>query len=356
MAPLLLLLALAQDPALQGPPAPGARGEWRRLNGIYLIVNEEVVTRAQFYRSVRRNLTEATTEQDLQDLERREQVGFVRNGLMTQAGRDLGFDPERVRKLVEDDRKEMIERAGSVTAFSQQLAAGRATPEEFREFREDFYYGLLWRAAVSGESQGAGGRPYVDRFVRPGRLLYEYRLLPPDRILPDTVRIQEIVVGIGPKRGSQEAKDLAEEIRNRALAGEDFGKLAQSYSDSNSRIQGGRVSENPIRVEDASRIVPNLAEFFENGRAGDISEVQPMRNEATGELESFQILRLEDVDRPGEVPLADVRVQEALRRRRTESLSALRINRALKDLFEGAYVWPAPETSPDAAGEPAGAR
>ena len=73
-----------------------------------------------------------------------------------------------------------------------------------------------------------------------------------------------------------------------------------------------------------------------------------MRDPQTAELIAFQLLRLEEVDRPGEVPLEDVRVQDALRKRRTENLSSRRIDRSLMELFDGAYVWPPPEPAAEA--------
>jgi hypothetical protein len=363
-APLLLVLALGfgaskqpdpvrgtdpgpeaapQDPA--GPPAPSSvEGEWRTLNEIFLVVNEEVVTLGQFLREVRRSAAVVTTREDLDRLALTKRDEFQRVMLMTQAGRDLGFDPERIRDLVREDRTRLIERSGSVTAFGEQLSESRLSPEEFERDRENAYYGELWRAAVSGESQGAGGRPYVDAYIRPGRLLFEYRRQPVEQILPQTVQIQEIVLRILDDRSARETLALANELRDRVLAGEDFGKLAEQHSDAQqTRALGGRVRGHH-RVDRMVEILPELTEFFVHGKEGDVCEPLPLRPE--GELLGYQLLRLTAVERGGELPLTDLRIQEALRSRRAERLAELRVRRSLIELYEAAYVWPPPAPPP----------
>ena len=102
-----------------------------------------------------------------------------------------------------------------------------------------------------------------------------------------TITVREITVNIATdNRGAnvaaeEEAKARAGQIRARALAGEDFEKLAAAVSDSPSRASGGLVG--PLSVSDLD---PALQKTFTGLKVGDISE--PFRT-----ARGFQLLKLE---------------------------------------------------------------
>ncbi len=79
------------------------------------------------------------------------------------------------------------------------------------------------------------------------------------------------------------ARARAEAVRARAVAGDNFGKLAADVSDSASRANGGLIG--PIKLDDLSA---DLAKIIEAMTIGEVSEP---RRTARG----YQILRLETV-------------------------------------------------------------
>lgn len=359
LAHLLLLLQSPTQapvqPPVASPPAPGAQegapapqqgpaSAPEVLNGIYLAVNEEVVTLADFYRELRRRGLSVTDEAERRRVFQENHADFVRQKLMTQAGRDLGFDPERVKSLVDDDLKGFIEDSGSVSSFGAALKGANLDAESFREQRQDFYYRELWQRSIDGRDPGVGGRPYVDRFVRPGRLLFQFRRQPADQLFPSRIQLQELLIG-APQAGSgQKALELCTALRERALAGEDFGKLAEQYSaDPESRRRSGLLPL--VELSRAREALPELVEFLDAASAGSISEPLPRRIE--NELVGFLLVRVHTLERREAPEFADREVQRLLRDRDVGRVSEFRRDLGLSQLYRAAYVWP-----PEARGQP----
>jgi len=348
---LPLLLALAQspnppprtgeasvlDPAQSAAPAPGPATAPEVLNGVYLIVNEEVITLAEFYRELRRRGQSVTNEEERRKLIQESHADFVRTRLMTQAGRDLGFDSARVDSLVSDDLKGFIEDSGSASAFGEQLKAADLDAETLRQQRRDFYFREFWLRSIDGRDPGVSGRPYVDRFVRPGRMLYQYRRQPVEQLFPSTIQLQAILVTAAQAGSAQKALELARALRERALGGEDFGALAETYSaDGESRRQKGLLPKSELaRVREG---FPDFAEFIDTAAVGAISEPTSLRVE--GELVGFILMRVAELERRDGAEFNDREVQRLLRDRDLKALGELRRDLGVNDLYRAAYIWP----------------
>lgn len=355
---LLLALAQSTDVPQAPPPAGGAApvaeqaqgpvGAVERLNEIYLVVNEEVVTFGEFFRELRRLGQSVTNEAEQLKAAQENHAGFLKNKLMSQAGRDLGFDPERVKTLVDDDLQGFIEDAGSVSGFGSVLKQSNLDAETFREQRQDFYYRELWQRSVDGRDPGVSGRPYVDRFISPSRLLYQYRRQPIEQLFPARIRVQAILVSAAQAGSGRRAQELAAALRERALGGEDFGELAKTYSaDGGSARQGGLLPM--TELENAKRAFPSLAEFFETAKAGAISEVAAHRVE--NEIAGFLVVRVDGLERLDSSQFADLHVQKLLRERDLKAQSEFRRDLRLAELYRAAYIWP-PEARPSGAPKP----
>lgn len=96
------------------------------------------------------------------------------------------------------------------------------------------------------------------------------------RVRLDLIRVRHILIayegaeGSTQSRAKEEARNLAERLLKRAKAGEDFAKLAQAYSDSESGKKGGMIGEiaRGITVSPFDHAAFRL-------KANEISEVTP---------------------------------------------------------------------------------
>ncbi len=120
-----------------------------------------------------------------------------------------------------------------------------------------------------------------------------------------TVTLREILVKVpeDPAKGvsvglEEEAKQKAESIRQRALKGESFEKLA-ALSDAPSKSNGGLVG--PVK---RSELSPQFSALLEKMKVGEVSE--PIRT-ATG----FDIVKLEAATETRVLPFEEVRSQVA---------------------------------------------
>jgi len=122
---------------------------------------------------------------------------------------------------------------------------------------------------------------------------------------PATVSLREILVEIpaasqkgqtGVNVGAEEeAAQKIASIRARAMAGEDFGKLAAEVSDSGSKANGGLIG--PLPMSDLS---DSLRKTLESMKPGEIT--QPARN-----AKGFQLLKLESMKTAATQPFESVR-------------------------------------------------
>lgn len=350
--PLLVSLqgAPPQGTAPEGAAPPAARGtqstqatrepgQWERLNGVSLVVNQECLTRIDLDREILRRLQDPTVKLSSLDehkaLEQevaREQITFL---LKVQAGRAMGFDPEQVRMSALREHERKLEQVGSVSMMADFLRRAEIDSARYREDTESQIYRQLWEGAVEGHYPGPGGRVFVDRYVRPGRLWHEYEVAASETTDGGEVVVQQMSVAIqrGGSPGDSEA--LAEALRERVLAGEDFGKLVEEYELSS---RGGDGTLSPIPIDKLDELpMRELADFLRDAPVGQVSEVMPV--ELNGELRGFMVAKLLE-RRTGDIgPFHDREVQQRLIQALERARSEQRRESAIDRLFEGAYVW-----------------
>jgi parvulin-like peptidyl-prolyl isomerase len=97
--------------------------------------------------------------------------------------------------------------------------------------------------------------------------------------------------------------------RERALAGEDFGKLAQEVSESATKENGGLIG--PVNV---AEIAPAMRERIDGIKTGEISE--PIRT-----TRGYQVLKVESRSEAKPQPFAQVR-EQILRRFQVQRVDA----------------------------------
>ncbi len=364
---LLALVALAQGGAAQDgaaggagprPPAPEAGG-WELVDRIEIIVDEDVLTYSRLEARVREVLSRVavTTREEMARLRSQIAEDEVRQLLMVQRGRELGFDPANVERTVKDFLERRIEEEGGLSSFSDRLAANDESGVERKRRVTEELYGLSYDRAITGQSVGPGGREIVDRYVRPGllRLHYEESISDPDGLRalggePERVVFRQLAIDAERAGGPDAARARIEDLREQVLAGgltfEDAVTLFGAIQE-----RGGLTD--PLPVANLERLEPELGRFAREAEVGDLSPVMPIRN---GErVLGFRVVQL--VERlPAEVPpFEDREVQARLREAVLARLDEERRRRALRKAFEAAYVWTASGARPEEAGpRPAG--
>ena len=104
---------------------------------------------------------------------------------------------------------------------------------------------------------------------------------------PGTVTIREILVKVPLENGAinvaadQAARQKADDIRKRALAGESFDQLASEVSDSPSKANGGLIG--PLNMKE---LTPAFKKLVDPMKVGDVSDVLPGQG-------GYQIIKIE---------------------------------------------------------------
>lgn len=116
-------------------------------------------------------------------------------------------------------------------------------------------------------------------------------------IKEERYRLAQILIAV-PEGASPEqvaaARARAEKLRKEALAGQDFSRLAEQYSDDASKTKGGELGDFA-----PGEIMDQVLNAVKNLKPGEISKVVRTRY-------GFHVLKLEDHQVPGPMPFKDV--------------------------------------------------
>lgn len=364
------LLALAQEPAkpdpAQTPPAPppAAReapkpadlpapsegepparseiGEWKELDRVVIVVNEDALARG----SMQRAFARLTSDRNLRTPEDRERAwgefvtNMIRAKVMKQSGEALGFAPETIDRFARDDFDRTRRRYGTAASLSQALEKDGLTAEQLKQMRRDTIYSELWEDAITGRGASVAARPSRDRYVRPGLLRFEYQNAIDDPIqLPamggeeDELALQRLLVEVKGFDSAARAKEFAGEMKKRIAAGEDMSALVQKYS----ALKNDDGMLKPGRVSSACRVYAGAAPFLLHARAGEVSE--PFLVEGQG-VQGFVLLRVVD-RKAGHVPeLSAPETQQKIASNLQRTYDNFRVETALQKALDESFTWP----------------
>lgn len=353
---LLAFAALAQGADRSTPVSSTASGSWELLDRIEIIVDEDVLTFSELEARVREVLSRVpvTTREEMARLRSRIAEEEVRQLLMVQRGRELGFDPANVERTVRDFLERRIEEEGGLSIFSDRLAARDETGAERKRQVTDELYGISYDRAITGQSVGPGGRVVVDRYVRPGllRLHYEETIRDPDGLRaiggqPERVVFRQLAIDAASAGGPDAARTRIEDLRGQVRSGElTFEDAVTLFG----AIQERAGLTQPLPLVDLDRVDPQLGRFAREAPVGDLSPVMPIRN-GEGVL-GYRVVQLVERLAPEVPPFEDRQVQAHLRKAVLARMDETRRRRALRNAFQAAYVWTASGARPPEAGPP----
>jgi hypothetical protein len=323
-------------PLVASDAAPAGEDSWLPLDGVVAVAGERAITHSRVIGFIeqQRARMNITTQEDYQRA-----LGQALSALMTlelesQAGRDLGLDPEQVRRMVRLDVEARKSEEGAV-AVSEDLRAYGLDAVDALSREVDQVYTSIWRSSIQGSlSKDSGIRPYRDRYVRPGELREIYRV---NSVGPTIVTLQILDIRAAQAGGVEPARAYIEDLRQQALDGEDLTLLIVENAASNRAERGmtGRLQADQIPY-------PGLREFALRGEVGSLSEVLAVTG-ADGSP-GFLFGRLIEREEPEEAPpFLDRSLQQRLRRLYAQRRDDTRLQRARAGLGQQAYLWPGPD-------------
>ena len=232
-------------------------------------------------------------------------VDAVDEMLVVQRGKELGYslgDPQ-FQSVLENIRTQ--NKLGSEEEFQAALKQEGLT---LAGLRKNLERQMIWQRVQQNEVLNK-----VAMTEDEARAYYDSHLT--EFTTPASVTLREILISPpADPRGvnvaaDEAAKERADAVRARAVAGESFEKLAADVSDSASRANGGLIG--PIKLDDLS---DDLRKMIEALKIGEVSE--PLHT-----ARGYQILKLETVSpkqtlafEPAQKQIAD-RVLDDKRRR-----------------------------------------
>jgi len=226
---------------------------------------------------LKNNPSDAQLRKALDDITPELVVNVVDEMLILQRGRELGYkmSEEQFQSYLENIKKD-----SKIETEEQFQAALKQENMTMAELRKNVEKTIIMSRVQQNEVVGrlavseADARRYYDAHAK-------------EFTTPQSITLREIFVTV-PGDGKtinvgldEEAREKANQIRQRALAGESFEKLAAEMSDAPSRANAGLIG--PLNFGELS---PDLQKLVAGMKPGDISPVLRAQK-------GYQILKLE---------------------------------------------------------------
>jgi peptidyl-prolyl cis-trans isomerase SurA len=236
------------------------------------------------------NLDDAQLRKMLDQVTPELMVGVIDEMLLVQRGRELGYrlGDEQFAGILDNLKKE-----NKIDNDEQFQAALKQEGMTVADLRRNIERRMLVSRVEQNEILGRIAVSDVE-----AREYYEAHLT--EFTTPRSITLREILVSVpeGAAAPQEEAaREKASQIRQRALGGENFEKLAVDMSDAPSKANAGLVG--PLNINELS---PDLRDLIESMKPGQISET--LRTPR-----GYQILKLETSTAPETMPFDQARNQ-----------------------------------------------
>ncbi len=344
LLPLLALLGAFQTqtgaPA-QGPSSQTDGGEpkWTLVAGVAAQADGKILTLRELETRVEREATAQAMSPDdpnyaplaWQVLER-----AVTSELEPQAGREIGLDAASIEHFVRSNINQERRQIGAA-GFAEEFLSDGVSFHELERNEQDSTFTQLWQSYRLGGEALAGMRPIRDRFIRPGevRAIYSSN---ESMLNPDIIQFQSVVAPVAAFGDEAAARAAMEDVRRRALAGEDFSRLVDEFSAVGREDQG--ISE---KVAIPELAIPGLQDFARTAVVGDLSPLLPLQLNG----QAFLMLSRVHAKTENEAPeFVDRNIQQALRGTFSRERDYRRLGIERERLRQRAFVWVTPRLEP----------
>ena len=310
------------------PPVltPANEGDSPRLvNTVLAEVNGEVITREDILGPLRpqmeqwrKTLTPSAFESQCRTVVEMKLREAVVTRLVVQEAKARLTEEERkrVEKVIEETVKNMVSEAGSMQALEERLAKKGSSVEKEKQRETD-------RLMV---------HQYIREKVAPtvhvthSELLEYYNRVRAERFEePERMRLALIVIKKSKSASVENARAVAQAAHERAVAGEDFARLAERYSEDPMRDKGGDwglLGRGAFRVKEVDTVLFSL----QAGQVGPIVEA----------ADAFYIIKALERHEARTVPF--VEVQAALEDEIRDEKFNDQYKTNIQGLYERAYV------------------
>jgi parvulin-like peptidyl-prolyl isomerase len=241
---------------------------------------------------LRNAVTDAQLRKALDEVTPQLVVDVVDEMLVLQRGRELGYKlaDEQFTSVVENIKKE-----NNIQNDEQLQAALKQEGMTMADLRKNIERSVIMQRVQQSEVAGRIA-------VSDAELQAYYKTHIADFTTPESVTLREVFVQLpeDAEAGGPEdlaAKKKADDVYRRAVAGDDFEKLAADISDAPSRANAGLIG--PFSLTDLS---PELRTMLQTIKVGEIS---PVLRIAKG----YQILKLESFTPAQVMPFEQARDQ-----------------------------------------------
>jgi peptidyl-prolyl cis-trans isomerase SurA len=201
--------------------------------------------------------------------------------LIIQRGKELGLAPTAEQLKDAADRIKKQNNITSDAQFRAALVQEGMTYEEFEKNLEKQYIvarvqqqEIMPRVQLTEEESKEYYRTHTHEFDKPATITIRDIFIS----VPTTTQGGQAVVNVA---ASDETEKKINDLRARAVKGEDFAKLVAEASESPSKANGGLIG--PINV---SELAPQVRDIIDKLKPGEVS--QPIRTP-----NGFQLLKLE---------------------------------------------------------------
>jgi len=295
------------------------------VNTVLAEVNGEVITREDILGPIRTQMTK--WRQEYSDDEFRERCRQVigmrlreeisRRLVLQEAKADLSEEEKKqIDMTLGKMLKDLTAEAGSALLLEEKIKARGSSVEEQREQqRERLIVQRYLRKKV-------GPRVHITH----SELLGYYNEVKPKRyVRPTRVRLGLITIRKDEAATPGEARSLAEAVRERAVAGEDFARLARRYSRGPMAEKGGDwgfIGKGAFRVQQVNEVLFGL----DAGEVGPVVEAD----------DAFHVVKALERDEARTVPFTEVQseLEDELRDREFNR----KVEKYIQELYKRGYV------------------
>ncbi len=326
---------------------------------VAVIVNDDIIRLREIVRELGREARRQplTTERERAFLLNKVTSQFVENLLRRQAGQDLGLDPKLIQLQIDGHSERFIESVGSVYDASEVLKEADLDSAEARYLWENQLYNTIWKESVTGQGPSASGRVTTSRYIRPGEIFARYREyvepLPwaprpnPEEIggVDEQAILLEINID-GRDSGPENALAKCRDAYAQALEGVSFEEIQTIFG-------GAEPKPRSFGLSELAPIFPDVMQWLRSAKPGEISPILPYSHD--GRITGYHFVQLVERRNPIFPAFEDSRTQSLIRKQLLRERDTLKIQTALQELFERAYIWP-PELAEPPKVDPAATR
>jgi len=300
-------------------------GDLVLVNTVLAEVNGEVITREDILGPLRTQMAQWRQEysdeefrgrcREVIGLRLREEVS--RRLVLQEAEADLSDEEkEQIDLTLGKMLKDLTAEAGSALLLEETIKArGSSVEEAQKQERQRLVVQRYLRKKV-------GPRVHI---THSELLAYYHEVMPERYVHPTRIRLGLIAIRKAESANPDEARGLAEAVRQRAMAGEDFARLARRYSRGPMAEKGGDwgfMTKGAFRIQKVNEVLFKLA----TGEVGPVVE----------DDEAFHVVKALDREDGRTVPFTEVQgeLEDELRDREFNQ----KVEKYIQELYKRGYV------------------